>query len=123
MSTTNNSVKNWIPEIMYEDDENGLSSKLPFIVVPEKEEMPKILFIFECRDTGEFEPGLDGEELPITEMDLHQYADMLILKNGLRPELYDEVRKCLGLEPVKKAAAAGRKITDNVRKNLSSFDE
>lgn len=123
MSNNTDFVKNWIPEIMYEDDENGMSSKLPFIMVPEKEEMPKILFIFECRNTGEFEPGVDGEELPITEMDLHQYADMLVLKNGLSAELYDKVRKCLGLQPIQKAAAAGQKITDNVRKNLSSFNE
>ena len=34
--------KNWIPEIMYEDDEHGMTSKLPFIMVPEKEEMPKV---------------------------------------------------------------------------------
>ena len=79
----------WIPEIMYEDSEDGLSSKLPFIMVPEKEEMPKILFVFESRNTGEFEPGVEGEELPITEMDLHQYADMAILKEGLSEDLYN----------------------------------
>ena len=115
--------KQWFPEITYEEIDDGISSNIPFINVPFEEEMPKFLFVFESRETGEYEFGSSGEKLPIVEMDLHQYADMLILKNGLRPELYDEVRKCLGLEPVKKAAAAGRKITDNVRKNLSSFDE
>jgi len=109
---------NWIPEIMYEDSEDGLSSKLPFIMVPEKEEMPKILFIFESRDTGEFEPGIDGEELPITEMDLHQYADMAVLKQGLPEDLYNQVRRCLGLQPLRQAAQAGQKITDNIRKNI-----
>ena len=108
----------WIPEIMYEDSEDGLSSKLPFIMVPEKEEMPKILFVFESRNTGEFEPGVEGEELPITEMNLHQYADMAILKEGLSEDLYNQVRKCLGLQPLRDAAIAGQKITSNIRKNI-----
>ena len=73
----------WIPEILYEENPDGLSSNIPFIQVPEGEEMPKILFIFETRETGEFEPGPDGEEMPVTEMDLHQYANMITLKNNL----------------------------------------
>ena len=111
--------KNWIPEIMYEDDENGMTSKLPFIMVPEEEEMPKMLFIFESRNTGEFEPGNDGEELPITEMELHQYADMSILKQGLSSNLYDQVRACLGLEPLRQAAIAGKQITNNIREKIN----
>jgi hypothetical protein len=43
---------------------------------------------------------------------------MLLLKEGLRPDLYDEVRVCLGLQPLEKAVAAGRNITDSVRKNI-----
>lgn len=109
---------NWIPEIMYEDSEDGLSSKLPFIMVPENEEMPKMLFIFESRDTGEFEPGIDGEELPITEMELHQFADMAVLKEGLPELLYNQVRKCLGLQPLRSAVTAGQKISNNIRKNI-----
>jgi hypothetical protein len=72
----------WIPEIMYEESEEG-SSHIPFIMVPEGQTMPNLLYIFESRDTGEKEPGLDGEAVPIIEWDLHQYADMLILKNKL----------------------------------------
>ena len=87
-------------------------------MVPESEEMPKILFIFESRDTGEFEPGIDGEELPITEMELHQYADMAILKEGLPELLYNQVRKCLGLQPLREAVTVGQKITENIRKNI-----
>ena len=111
-------TSNWIPEICYEEAEDGLTSKIPFIQVPEEEEMPKILFVFESRETGEFEPGPEGEELPVTEMDLHQYADMLTLKENLDSETYDKVREVLGLEPLKRAAVKGKKITDNVRKNL-----
>ena len=110
----------WIPEIMYEDSEDGMTSNLPFIMVPKEEEMPKMLFIFESRETGEFEPGIDGEELPITEMDLHQYADMSILKKGLTEDVFNQVRQCLGLKPLREAAVAGRKITDKIRKNLEN---
>ena len=111
--------KNWIPEIMYEEVDEGLSSNIPFIPVPKNEEMPKVIFIFESRETGEYEPNDDGDPVPILEMDLHQYADMLQLKEGLDEETYDKVRKCLGLEPLRSAAAKGRKITENVRKNVN----
>ena len=52
--------------------------------------MPNLLYIFEARETGEFEPGPEGEDLPVTEMDLHQYADLAVLK-----EKFDEkVLRC-----------------------------
>jgi len=115
-----NRKNNWVPEIMYEDpSEIGASGAIPFIPVPNNEKMPRILFIFESRETGEFEPGPDGEELPVTEMDLHQYADMLILKEKLDTKTYDKVRTALGLEPMKTAVEKGNKITQNVKKNLS----
>jgi len=106
---------NWIPEILYEDSDDGLTSNIPFIQVPEDQEMPKILFIFESRDTGEVEPGPTGEELPVTELDLHQYADMAVLKKHLNWAEYDNVRFVLGLEPMKLAAIKGQKITSNVK--------
>ena len=111
--------KTWIPEITYEEAEDGVSSHIPFISVPPNEVMPKLLFLFESRHTGEFEPGPSGESLPIVEMDLHQYADMIYLKQGLSPELYDEVRKCLGLEPLQVAVEKGAQISNNIRKNVS----
>lgn len=109
----------WIPEIMYEEAEDGESSAIPFIMVPAEQSMPKLLYIFESRDTEQFEPGLDGEEIPIVEWDLHQYADMVILKEGLDVETYDKVRACLGLEPLSIATEKGQKITDSVRSNLN----
>ena len=112
--------KNWIPEIMYEEGDDGLSSNIPFIMVPHDQQMPKIVFIFESRETGEYEPNEEGDPVPIMEMDLHQYADMAMLKKGLDEEVYDVVRKVLGLQPLRIAAEAGQKITDNVRKNLKS---
>ena len=110
--------KNWIPEIMYEDDAEGMSSHIPFIMVPPKEEMPKILFIFESRETGEFEPDIDGDPVPIIEMDLHQYADMQMLKKGLTLIEYNKVRAILGLEPLEQAVEKGIKITENIREKL-----
>ena len=82
--------------------------------------MPKVVFIFESRETGEYEPNEEGDPVPIMEMDLHQYADMAILKEGLDSKAYDVVRKVLGLQPLKEAYTAGQKITENVRKNLDS---
>ena len=112
-------TSNWIPEILYEETEDGLTSKIPFIQVPDEEEMPSILFVFESRDTGEFEPGPDGEEMPVTEIDLHQYANMNVLKERLSWIEYDNVRYALGLEPLKTAAIKGQKITSNVRVAVS----
>lgn len=108
---------NWIPEIMYEESEEG-SSNIPFIMVPENEEMPKLLYMFESRDTGKKEPGLEGEEVPVFDWDLHQYADMAILKEGLTIDVYDQVRACLGLEPLLVAAEKGAKIGSKIKQNL-----
>lgn len=107
---------NWIPEIMYEDAQDGsLSSHIPFIQVPKAEEMPRLLFMFESRETGEFEPGLAGEELPVTELDLYQYANMNYLKTRMSLVEYDNLRYALGLDPIVTAAQKGQKITSNVR--------
>tara|TARA_B100000131_G_scaffold102069_1_gene99052 strand:+ start:4849 stop:5235 length:387 start_codon:yes stop_codon:yes gene_type:complete len=104
---------------MYEDSqEEGFASHIPFIPVPEEENMPQILYIFESRETGEFEPGPEGEDLPVTEMELHQYADMNVLKTKLDLQTYDKVRTALGLEPMQKAVEAGQEISNNVRLNL-----
>ena len=114
----NTNTTDWYPEIMYEEQDDGISSKIPFVMVPNDKHMPSLLYIFESRETGEFEPGLEGEPVPILEMDLHQYADMLVLKQKLHPEAYDQVRSALGLQPMNEAVPAGRKITNNIRDNL-----
>lgn len=111
---------NWIPEILYEEDETGGSSAIPFIMVPDSELMPQLLYIFESRDTGEFEPGNEGEEVPVVQWDLHQYADMAVLKSSLEPTIYDSVRAALGLEPLVEAAKKGKEITDSVKKSVNS---
>jgi hypothetical protein len=111
-------MKNWIPEICYEEDPSGLSSHIPFIEVPKDQEMPRFLFVFESRETGEYEPGDDGSPLPIYDMDLHQYANMAALKQGLSSEAFDQVRAVLGLEPLEIAQEKGKKISEKIRKNL-----
>jgi len=108
----------WYPEICYEESDDGLTSRIPFIPVPAGESMPTMLFIFESRETGEFEPGLDGEDLPVTELDLHQFADMAVLKSNLSAEHYDVVRSALGLEPMDVATEKGKQITDKIRVNI-----
>ena len=106
---------NWVPEIFYEEADSGLTSNIPFIAVPEDREMPQLLYVFESRETGEIEPGPEGEELPVTEIDLHQYADMSILKHRLTKPAYDDVRAALGLEPLVDATIKGHEITENIR--------
>lgn len=113
-----NNNNNWVPEIMYEESEEG-SSHIPFIMVPQNQVMPRILFIFESRQTDVTEPGLEGEEVPVFEWDLHQYADMAVLKEKLNPVVYDSVRDALGLEPLASAYKKGKKIGEKVRTNLS----
>ena len=109
--------KNWIPEILYEEGEEG-SSHIPFVMVPTGQTMPKLLYIFESRATNQFEPGLDGEEVPVFEWDLHQYADMASLKENLDSITYDIVRSALGLEPLLSATEKGKKISQGIRENV-----
>jgi len=109
----------WIPEIMYEENDDGTSSTIPFIMVPEGKLMPELLYIFESSETGDFEPGLDGEEVPVAQWDLHQYADMLILKKNLDAITYDLVRSALGLESLVSASQKGTEITQRVREKVS----
>lgn len=109
----------WYPEICYEESDEGVTSRIPFIPVPAEETMPPMLFVFESRETGEFEPGPQGEDLPVIELDLHQYADMAVLKNNLSAEHYDIVRNALGLEPLRQASEKGAKITQNIKGNIA----
>jgi|2_EtaG_2_1085320.scaffolds.fasta_scaffold09584_3 hypothetical protein len=109
----------WIPEIVYEDSEEGGSS-IPFVMVPSDEEMPNLLYIFESRETGDVEPGSDGEEVPVLQWDLHQYADMGVLKQRLDPLTFDLVRASLGLESLSSATEKGQKLTSKIRENIDS---
>jgi hypothetical protein len=121
--TANKVNSNWIPEIEYEEAEEGLTSKIPFIQVPLGEVMPTLLYVFESRETGEFEPGSEGEELPVTEITLHQYANMGVCKQRMSPIEYDNLRFSLGLESVHDAAIKGHEITTNIRQKIGNSGE
>jgi len=108
----------WIPEIVYEEAADGVTSHIPFINVPVGEKMPVMLFLFESQETGEFEPDAEGNESPIAEITLHQYADMQVLKEGLSGEEYDRVRAVLGLEPLAVATEKGKQINNRVNQNI-----
>lgn len=109
---------NWVPEILYEETAEGSSSTLPFIMVPEDQVMPQLLYIFESKDTGKFEPNNEGDPVPVYEWDLHQYADMAVLKNRLEPHIYDKVRLALGLEKLADATEKGLAATERIRNNF-----
>jgi|TARA_R110000824_G_scaffold335595_5_gene522139 hypothetical protein len=108
----------WIPELMYEESSDGSGSNIPFVMVPENEEMPQLLYVFESRETGEHEPGSEGEDVPVVQWDLHQYADMAILKDKLSAAVYDKVRQALGLQNLSEAAKTGMAITEKIRNNM-----
>ncbi len=110
----------WIPEIMYEENDNGTSSNIPFVQVPNGENMPELLYVFESRETGKFEPGLGGEDVPVIQWDLHQYADMQVLKSNLGSGAYDLVRAALGLEPLAEAVEKGKALSSNIRQKIES---
>jgi len=109
----------WMPEIMYEEDARGVAQAIPFIQVPKDEEMPKFLLIWAYTDTGEVEPGPKGEEMPIVESELKQYAQMDVLKAKLSREDYDKVRVALGLENLSSATRKGQEITSRAVVNAS----
>lgn len=112
----------YIPDIVYFDnDENDNRSSIPMIQVPDGEEMPKILFIFESKLTGVFEPDSDGNESPVADLQLIQYANMNILKTKLQPDVYDKVRSALGLEDLATAMDKGSKINKNIQDNITSL--
>lgn len=107
MNTKRNS--NWIPEILYEEN-----SLIPFIEVPVDEKNPALLFIFINQKTGEHEPGDDGEDLPVYNMDLRQFGDLSLLAEKLSAEDYDKVRAAFGLESRAAAAKKGSEITKKI---------
>tara|TARA_R110000824_G_scaffold92349_1_gene224147 strand:+ start:152 stop:499 length:348 start_codon:yes stop_codon:yes gene_type:complete len=113
-------MERWIPEIVYEENEDGSSSSIPFIMVPDNEVMPGFLFVFESRDTNIFEPGLDGEDVPVIEWDLHQYANMKTLKENLDEITFDLVRAALGLESLATATKKGKAVSSSIREKVTT---
>jgi hypothetical protein len=118
------SLHSQVPVILYEEptgqNEGGIP--FPYIEVPKDGVMPPVLFIFEYKHTGEFEPDDKGNPAAIIDQMLHKFVDLEHLKEKLSPGLYDSVRVALGMKPLAEAKAAGKKIMDKVQKNIEAFD-
>ena len=96
----------WIPEIFYEETQDGLTRGLPFVNIPEDKAMPSAMFICEVRDAED-----DMKDLAV-----HMFANMTVLKDQLDLETYDKVRFALGLESLEVATQKGEKITEELSK-------
>ena len=96
----------WIPEIFYEETQDGLTRGLPFVNIPSDKAMPSALFICEVRDAED-----DMKDLAV-----HMFANMTVLKQELNEESYNRVRTALGLEDLATATEKGQKITDELAK-------
>ena len=96
----------WIPEIFYEEKQDGLTRGLPFVNIPKDKAMPSALFICEVRDA----------EDDIKDLAVHMFANMTVLKQELDEESYNRVRTALGLEDLATATEKGQKITDELTK-------
>ena len=114
----------WVPNIYYEENGEGITGGLPFIDVPYGRSMPGCLFICESKDyrdlSQETKDNLDLEHLE-REIVMHSYANMTILRQKLSPELFDEVRIAIGLQPLQIALLEGTKKTMEIQKNIDNL--
>ena len=105
----------WIPEIYYEENKEGSTMGLPFIKVPSDKEMPSAMFFCEVKKDSNV-----SEEEAVVDINLHCFANMTSLKTNLSSEIFDQVRKALGLEPLSVAIEKGTQISNSVNKNINS---
>ena len=89
-----NQKSNWIPEIYYEETNEGITAGLPFINVPSDRSMPSCMFICEVRQVDEEDNEIEKEII------IHSLANMTVLKQELDDETYNKVREALGLKPI-----------------------
>jgi len=112
-----NNKKPKLPIILYEEPKpNQPANPIPYIEVGLDEEMPKVLFISEYKETGEFEPSADGTSA-IVDMLIHKYVDLDFLKEKLDTKTNDKIRVALGMKPLKEAQKNGQQILNNVINN------
>jgi len=108
-----------VPTILYEEPRAGEKPNiLPYIEVSQDGKMPPVLFIFEYRQTGEFEPNSSGDPTEIVDQIPHKYVDMEHLKDKLPPHLNDMIRTLLGMKALKEAQKDGQVVLDKVNKNV-----
>lgn len=108
-----NPKKDWMCDLMYEEGSN-----VPFITVPENKDMPRRLFVYEFKMTGEYEPGPDGQDAPKMDAMIHQYFDYDELAKVLDAETLDKVRLYFGLERLEEARKKGSKLVEKVESNV-----
>jgi hypothetical protein len=111
-----------LPEICYDEPQPGHQpNPFPFILVKKDKKMPPVLFIEERKETGEIEPGPNGEPQEIVDSLMHKFVDMEVLKEKLPPHLNDIVRVALGMKPLKEAAGSGQAVLDKVHANAEKI--
>jgi hypothetical protein len=109
---------NWIPNIYYEEDVEGITKGFPFVEIPQDKDMPNCLFIYGMKT---LDTKIDDEFEK--EVCMYSYANMSVLKDKLSPALFDEVRIALGLQPMQEAVSETNKILENVIQNLKKEHE
>lgn len=107
-----------IPILYYEEPVPGEpANPIPYIEVGLDDDMPKVLFISEYKETGEYEVDTGHGSMPIVDMTIHKYVDLDHLQKLLSPERFDEIRVALGMKPLKTAQQQGQQILDKVYEN------
>lgn len=118
MNLKMNNQKPKIPILYYEEPAPGEpANPIPYIEVGLDEDMPKVLFISEYKETGEFEVDTGQGSMPIVDMLIHKYVDLDHLQKVLKPKTFDKVRVALGMKPLKEAQQAGKAVMDKVLQN------
>ena len=114
----NESRTNWIPNIYYEEETEGIAGGFPFIEVPQDKDMPNCLFIYSMKT---LDTKIDDEFEK--ELSMFSYANMTVLKEKLNPVLFDEVRKALGLKPLQEISPTFSAIVENTLQDLKKEHE
>lgn len=81
------------PEIMYQEDAEGITNGIPFVNVENLESIPKILFIGSAIDSED--KNEEGET--IVDFIMNSYYSSLAIKEILSEEEYKKLRLGLGL--------------------------
>jgi hypothetical protein len=114
-----------LPILYYEEAKPGEPvNPIPYIEIGLTEEMPRVLFIQEYKETEEKEVDtINGGTNTVVDMIMHQFVDVYYLQKALTPSQYDKVRVALGMLPLKEAKKRGKSILSNVFNNASQHRE
>ena len=90
------------PEFFYEETHEGLTNGMPFMRIENDETIPGALFVAAVSNFENKNKEQENEE-EVCEITMQMYVNSEILKVVLSEEDYDNVRKALGLKPLKEA--------------------